>query len=188
MSSVSEEALGQAVLATIRHNFSSYKNLADRTLAQLQPADWLVVPGPENNSMAVLVQHLIGNLRSRFVDFWTTDGEKPDRHRDQEFEEPTTTDAVAPLQAQWEAAWQVLFHLLEAMQPTDLLRPVTIRNEPYTALGALERQTTHYAYHVGQMVQLAKLLRGSQWQVLTIPRGQSEQFTAQKRAEATPPR
>ncbi|QIX60483.1 DUF1572 domain-containing protein [Hymenobacter lutimineralis] len=175
------DALSQAVLHSIRHSFTTYKGLADRALAQLAPSDWLVVPGPEGNSPAVLLQHMIGNLRSRFTDFWTTDGEKPDRQRDQEFEQPVTINPPALL-AQWEAAWQVLFDLLAAMPPGQLLHPVTIRGEAYTALGALQRQVAHYAYHTGQLVQTAKTLRGTQWQSLSIPRGQSAQFNQQMQA------
>ncbi|MCR5889249.1 DUF1572 domain-containing protein [Hymenobacter sp. J193] len=177
------DALGPAVLISIRHAFTSYKALADRALAQLSPTDWLAVPGPESNSVAVLVQHMVGNLRSRFTDFWITDGEKPTRRRDQEFEQPATAEPTVLL-AEWEAAWQILFDLLDAMQPADLLRPVTIRGEVYTALGALQRQVAHYAAHVGQVVVLAKLWRGPQWQTLSIPRGQSHQFNQQMQLAA----
>lgn len=174
-------ALSLAVLQSIRQSFTAYKGLADRALAQLSPTDWLAVPAPESNSLAVLLQHMMGNLRSRFTDFWTTDGEKPHRQRDREFEQPADLNAAALL-AQWEAAWQVLFDLLDAMPPDGLLRPVTIRGEAYTALGSLQRQVAHYAYHTGQVVQLAKLLRGIEWQSLSIPRGQSEQFNQQMQA------
>lgn len=176
------DALSQAVLHSIRHSFTTYKGLADRALAQLSPADWLVVPGPEGNSPAVLLQHMVGNLRSRFTDFWTTDGEKPHRQRDREFEQPATIDPAALL-AQWEGAWQVLFDLLDTMPPGHLLHPVSIRGEACTALGALQRQVAHYAYHTGQLVQTAKLLRGTQWQSLSIPRGQSELFNQQMQAK-----
>ncbi|UOQ71760.1 DUF1572 family protein [Hymenobacter cellulosilyticus] len=180
------DALGQAVLTTLRHNFTAYKTLTDRALAQLSETEWLVVPAPGANSAAVIVQHMIGNLRSRFTDFLTTDGEKPDRQRDQEFEEPTSVAAVAGLQQGWEAAWGILFTLLEELQPADLLRTVTIRGEEHTVLAALERQATHYAYHSGQVVQLAKHLRGQAWRTLSVPRGQSEQFNQQMRARLNP--
>lgn len=179
-------ALPDALLASFRHSFRSYKTLADRALAQLAPADWLWVPGPESNSIAVVAQHVVGNLRSRFTDFLTTDGEKPDRRRDQEFEEPADPAAVAALQAQWDPAWQVVFDVLDALRPADLLRTVYIRGEAHTVLTALQRQVTHYAYHVGQLVLLAKLRRGAAWQTLSVPRGQSEAFTARVRAAANP--
>ncbi|UYZ59536.1 DUF1572 domain-containing protein [Hymenobacter latericus] len=182
------DALAAGLLAAVRHSFQQYQALADKALAQLTPEQWLWRPGPEANSAAVLVQHLVGNLRSRFTDFWTSDGEKPDRHRDQEFEEPTSPAAVAELQQQWQQAWPVLWAVLEHLEqhPADWLRTVYIRQEPYTALGALQRQATHYAYHTGQLVQLAKQIRGEAWQTLSIPRGQSEQFNAAMRRQANP--
>lgn len=171
--------LAEALLASFRHSFRSYKSLADRALQQLSPTDWLHAPAPESNSIAVIVQHMVGNLNSRFTYFLSSDGEKPTRQRDQEFVEPSSVDAVPELQAQWEAAWLMLFDLLDALQPADLLRTVTIRGEAHTVLAAVQRQITHYAYHVGQIVMSAKALRGAQWQTLSIPRGQSEQFTQQ---------
>jgi uncharacterized damage-inducible protein DinB len=183
---VSDDTLGLTVLATLRHNFTSYKSLTDRALAQLSAAEWLAVPAPGANSVAVIVQHMVGNLRSRFTDFLTTDGEKPDRQRDQEFEQPGTVAEVEALQQRWHAAWPILFDLLDTLQPADLLGTVTIRGEAYTVLAALERQATHYAYHSGQLVQLAKHLRGEAWQNLSVPRGQSEQFNQQMRARLNP--
>ena len=169
-------ALGAALLASFRHNFRQYKTLADRALAQLRDAEWLHRPAPGSNSAAVIVQHMAGNLRSRFTDFLTSDGEKPTRHRDQEFEEPRDAAGIPALRQEWEAAWQVLFNLLETLQPADLLRTVTIRGEAHTVLEAVQRQVAHYASHVGQLVQLAKIIRGDDFQSLSIPRGQSQQF------------
>ncbi|GAB2451410.1 hypothetical protein GCM10011375_36870 [Hymenobacter qilianensis] len=188
MSLPPNDALGQAVLANLRHTFVQYKTLADRALAQIQPAEWLYNPAPGANSAAVIVQHMVGNLRSRFTDFLTTDGEKPDRRRDQEFEEPNAPAEtyVPALREQWEAAWRILFDLLNTLQPDDLLSTVTIRGEAHTALAALERQVAHYSYHVGQLVQLGKLLRGADWQNLSVPRGQSENFTQQVQQRANP--
>lgn len=170
------DSVGTAVLASFRQNFRAYKALADRALAQLADAEWLYVPAPGSNSVAVIVQHLAGNLRSRFTDFLTTDGEKPTRQRDREFDEPPTAAAVPALRQEWEAAWDVLFALLEDLQPADLLRTVTIRGEVHTVLAAVQRQVAHYASHIGQVVLLAKLIRGAEFQSLSIPRGQSEQF------------
>ena len=173
------DAVGEALLGAIRHNFQVYKSLSDRALAQLAPAEWLHVPAPGGNSAAVIVQHLVGNLRSRFTDFLTSDGEKPSRHRDQEFEEPASAAALPALQQSWEPAWNILFELLNELRPADLLRTVTIRGEVHTALAALQRQVAHYAYHAGQLVQLAKIIRGEAFQSLSIPRGQSESFNQQ---------
>ncbi|KAA9327081.1 DUF1572 domain-containing protein [Hymenobacter busanensis] len=188
MSVSQPDALAPALLATIRRSFVSYHSLTERALAQLSPEEWLHCPAPGANSAAVIVQHLVGNLRSRFTDFWTSDGEKPDRHRDQEFEEPDSVEAVAHLQQQWQAAWPILWAVLDelAAHPERWLQTVTIRQEPHSVLDALERQVAHYAYHTGQIVQLAKHLRGEAWQTLSVPRGQSEQFNAAMRAKAAP--
>ena len=172
----SADALGAALLASFRQTFQQYKTLADRALAQLSDAEWLHQPAPGSNSAAVIVQHMAGNLRSRFTDFLTTDGEKPTRQRDQEFEEPRDAAGVPALRQEWDAAWQVLLDLLTELQPADLLRTVTIRSEAHTVLEAVQRQVAHYAYHVGQLVQLAKIIRGDDFQSLSIPRGQSQQF------------
>lgn len=180
--------LTAALLASVRQGFRSSQQLADKALAQLTPDEWLWRPEPESNSAAVIVRHLVGNLRSRFTDFWTTDGEKPDRNRDLEFEELAAVAEVAALQQQWQAAWPILWQVLDHLEqhPEDWLRPVTIRQEPYTALGALQRQVAHYAYHAGQLVLLAKARRGADWQSLSIPRGQSQQFNARMRAQHGP--
>ena len=179
MQSTPDSALvGEALLASFRHTFPQYKALADGALAQLEPAEWLHRPAPGSNSAAVIVQHLVGNLRSRFTDFLTTDGEKPTRYREAEFDEPATAGAVSALQAAWSQAWQILFDLLATLQPADLLRTVTIRGEAHTVLLALQRQVAHYAMHVGQLVMLAKIIRGEAFASLSIPRGQSAAFNA----------
>ena len=177
MQAPSESAVvGEALLASFRHNFQQYKALADRALAQISPEEWLRQPAPGSNSAAVIVQHLVGNLRSRFTDFLTADGEKPTRQRDQEFEEPTAAAGIPALRAEWQAAWQILFAVLDELRPPDLLRTVHIRGEAHTVLQAVQRQVAHYASHVGQLVQLAKIIRGEGFQSLSIPRGQSQQF------------
>ncbi|MDQ2793097.1 MAG: DUF1572 domain-containing protein [Bacteroidota bacterium] len=176
MQAPSDFAVGEALLASFRHNFQQYKALADRALAQISPEEWLHQPAPGSNSAAVIVQHVVGNLRSRFTDFWTADGEKPTRQRDQEFAEPATAAGIAALHAEWHAAWQLLFDLLDELRAADLLRTVRIRGEAHTVLQAVQRQVAHYASHVGQLVQLAKMMRGEDFQSLSIPRGQSQQF------------
>ena len=169
-------AVGEVLLISFRQVFAQYKALADRALAQISFEEWLYRPAPGSNSAAVIVQHLVGNLRSRFTDFLTTDGEKPTRQRDQEFEEPTSAAGIPALQAEWHAAWQILFDLLDELRPDNLLATVTIRSEAHTVLQALQRQVAHYASHVGQLVQLGKIIRGEDFQSLSIPRRQSQQF------------
>ena len=185
-SSAVPDPLGAAVLASCRHSFSTYKTLADRALAHLTDAEWLHVPAPGSNSAAIIVRHLVGNLRSRFTDFLTTDGENPTRQRDLEFEQPASAAEIPALRQDWEAAWNSLFELLAELQPTDLLRTVTIRGEAHTVLDAVQRQVAHYAGHVGQLVLLAKIIRGEAFQSLSIPRGQSTQFNRQMAARANP--
>jgi hypothetical protein len=186
-SSSASVPLGAAVLASFRHSFSTYKKLADRALAQLADAEWLHVPAPGSNSAAVIVQHVVGNLRSRFTDFLTSDGEKPTRQRDLEFEPPASAAEIPGLRQDWEAAWAILSDLLHELQPNDLLRTVAIRGEAHTVLEAVQRQVAHYAGHVGQLVQLAKMIRGEDFQSLSIPRGQSTPFNQQMAARANPP-
>jgi hypothetical protein len=173
------DPVGAALLATFRQKFQQYKALADRALAQVTDTEWLYQPAPGSNSAAVIVQHMVGNLHSRFTDFLTTDGEKPTRQRDKEFEEPQSVAEIPALKLAWEPAWQILFDTLAALQPHDLLRPVFIRGEVHTVLAAVQRQVAHYAYHVGQLVQLAKIIRAESFQSLSIPRGQSAQFNQQ---------
>lgn len=130
---------------------------------------------PESNSVATLVKHIAGNSRSRFTDFLASDGEKPDRFRDQEFEvsDKTTREDVMRW---WEQGWSQVFATLDSLTPEDVQRTVTIRQEPHTVMQALNRALAHYAQHIGQIVFLAKHLRSSQWQTLSIPRGKSEEY------------
>jgi len=122
-----------------------------------------------------MVKHLAGNMRSRFTEFLTTDGEKPNRFRDQEFElSPSTTRA--DVMGWWEAGWAQVFHTLDSLNPEDVMRTVTIRGEPHTVLQAINRQIAHYASHTGQIIFLAKHLRSSEWKTLSIPRGKSEDY------------
>ncbi|MDO7876190.1 DUF1572 family protein [Hymenobacter sp. ASUV-10] len=183
--SSSAEALGLAVLQNLQHSFEAAKSLADRALAQLAPAEWLHEPAPGSNSAAVIVQHVAGNLRSRFTDFLSTDGEKPTRQREREFDAPASAAAIPALQTEWDAAWIILFDTLAGLEPADLLRTVTIRHEPHTVLQALQRQVAHYSNHAGQLVQLAKLIRGNEFVSLSIPRGHSDQFNQQMQAAAS---
>jgi hypothetical protein len=151
------------------------KRLAEGAMAQLLNHELFLAPDPESNSVAVIVQHMAGNMRSRFTDFLTADGEKPDRFRDREFElDPTTTRA--DLTKIWEDGWARVFTEVETLKPADVMRTVTIRGEPHTVLQALNRQIAHYACHTGQIVFLAKLIRSGKWKSLSIPRGKSEDY------------
>ena len=165
--------------------FRALKKLADLALAQVTDDDWFVTLDAESNSLAVIVKHVAGNLRSRWTEMFTTDCEKPDRNRDNEFviEEGETKDV---LQAKWEAGWQCLFETLASLTPADLSRSILIRNEPLVVIEAINRQLTHYGMHVGQIVFLARHLAADHWQTLSIPRGQSAAFNASQRPKRGP--
>jgi hypothetical protein len=167
-----DDRIGVAYLAEVVRVLRQYKTLADRAVAQAGP-DAVVRPlDGEANSIAVLLQHMAGNMRSRWTDFLTTDGEKPDRNRDAEFEVKPGADLGKVLDA-WEDGWQRTLGAIEALGPDDLLREVRIRGQPLTVLEAIDRQVCHYAYHVGQIVLLAKHARGAAWEPLSMPRRRS---------------
>ncbi len=169
--------LGTLYIDEAFRSLRGHKRLADDAIAQLSDEQFFAVPNAESNSVAITVKHISGNMRSRFTDFLTTDGEKPDRNRDQEF--IVAADATrAEILAAWEKYWQLVFDTLNEISPEDLERTVTIRSEPHTVLQAINRQVVHYAYHVGQIVFLAKHWKGAGWKTLSVPRGQSEQFNA----------
>jgi hypothetical protein len=156
--------------------FNYYKKLGDRAMAQCPDAGLFATLDAESNSIAIIVKHMSGNMRSRWTDFLTTDGEKPDRHRDTEFEEPPKTRAE--LIEMWDRGWKYLFDALTPLSDADLVRTITIRTEPHSVMQAINRQVAHYSYHVGQIVFLAKHAAANNWQALTVPRGQSKQFAA----------
>jgi Protein of unknown function (DUF1572) len=162
-------------LEEARRQLRGYKRLAEGALAQVKDDEFFVTLDAESNSLDVIIKHLAGNMRSRFTDFLTTDGEKPDRHRDQEFE-MTSSATRAGVMRVWEEAWTIVFAALESLTPEDVLRTVTIRGEPHTVLQAVNRQMAHYAYHIGQLVFLAKYFRSNDWKSLSIPRGKSQEF------------
>jgi len=158
-----------------RRQFRGHKRMGEGAMAQLGDEDFFVTLDPESNSVAVLVNHLAGNMRSRFTDFLTTDGEKPDRFRDREFELNAATTR-ADVMKLWEEGWSRVFATLESLKPEDVMRTVTIRGEPHTVLQAINRQIAHYSLHTGQIVFLAKHLRSNEWKTLSIPRGKSEDY------------
>ncbi len=163
-------------LATIRGQFRSLKKLADGALAQVSEAEFFALLDRESNSLAILVKHLAGNMRSRWRDFLTSDGEKADRHRDREFEVDEGAQSRQRLLQHWESGWATLFHTLDALEPADLARTITIRAEPHSVIEAIQRQLAHYGYHVGQIVLLAKHWRGPAWKTLSVARGKSVEF------------
>jgi hypothetical protein len=177
--------VGAAYLDEVRRQFRGYKRMGEGAIAQVKDDELFVALDPESNSIAIIVKHLAGNMRSRFTDFLTTDGEKPDRHRDQEFEMNSGT-ARADVMRWWEEGWGRVFSAIEALKPDDLLRTVTIRDEPHTVMQAVGRQLAHYAYHVGQIVFLAKHFRSQEWKSLSIPRGKSEEYNKKPLAERRP--
>ena len=156
-------------LKDVHLQFTRLKKLAEDALAQVSDEELLVTLDPESNSLAIIVKHMAGNLRSRFTDFLTSDGEKPDRNRDAEFEIEGAPTREA-MMANWERGWTVLFETLETLTDEDVLLEVTIRDEPISVIQALDRQMTHHAYHVGQIVFLAKHFRSSSWRNLSIRR------------------
>jgi hypothetical protein len=154
--------------------FQQYKKLADAALAQVTDEQLQTAIDPESNSLAIIVKHMAGNMRSRWTDFLTTDGEKPDRNRDSEFEEPPATRAE--LMRLWEDGWNRLFSALEPLTDADLGRTITIRGEAHSVMQAINRQVAHYASHCGQIIFLAKHLKAGNWKCLSVPRKQSADF------------
>jgi uncharacterized damage-inducible protein DinB len=159
--------------------FRYYKGLADKAMAQVSDERLLAQIDEESNSIALIAKHMSGNMQSRFTDFLTSDGEKAFRKRDLEFVDPAPSREA--LLAAWEAGWACLFATLEALSDDDLARTVTIRGEAHSVMQAINRQVAHYGYHVGQIVLLAKYLNHAGWKSLSVPRGQSEQWTERVR-------
>ncbi len=166
-------------LEEARRQLRGHKRMGEGAMTQLRDEDFFVTLDPESNSIAILVKHLAGNMRSRFTDFLTTDGEKPDRFRDREFE-VTSTTTRGDVMKWWEEGWACVFGAVDPLQPEDVTRTVTIRGEGHTVLQAIDRQIAHYAQHIGQIVFLAKHLKSSEWKTLSIPRGKSEEFKTHK--------
>jgi uncharacterized damage-inducible protein DinB len=154
--------------------FRYYKKLGERAMAQCSDEALFTILDTESNSIAIIVKHMAGNMRSRWTDFLTTDGEKPDRNRDTEFDEPPRTRTE--LMELWERGWKLLLSALEPLSDADLTRTITIRTEPHSVTQAINRQVAHYSYHVGQIVYLARHFAGDKWQTLTIPKKKSAEF------------
>lgn len=157
-------------------SFRNYKKMAERAIEQVSDKEFFALIDAEANSIALIVKHISGNLRSRWRDFLTTDGEKTDRYRDTEFE--LIEDTRESLMQFWESGWQTLFEAVEPLNVDDFSRIVTIRGEPHTIVEAINRQLTHYAYHVGQIVLLAKHFKSAEWKTLSVPKNRSDEFNA----------
>ena len=170
--------LAENYLESTRKQFAYYQRLGERTMEQLSDAQLAATPGTEDNSVARIVDHLHGNMRSRFTDFWTSDGEKEWRQRDAEFDTAYVDRETVFLK--WQEGWAAVWTVLDALEPRQLTELVYIRGQGHTALEAVNRQLAHYAYHIGQIVYLGKQWRGADWVSLSIPKGQSAEFNAEK--------
>lgn len=166
--------MSSPILDAARDEFQKIKKLGDKAIAQLSDADLHVKIDDESNSVAVIMRHMAGNMRSRWTDFLTLDGEKPDRFRDGEFEDRLLSREA--LLAEWEDGWKRLFDALTPLTDADLQRTVVIRTEPHSVYQAISRQVAHYAGHVYQILFVGKHLKGKSWTTLSVPKGQSEEF------------
>jgi uncharacterized protein DUF1572 len=172
---MNERALGAHFLEDALKSFRDYKKLAEGALAQLDDAELFRAIDDESNTIAVNMKHMAGNMLSRWTDFLTSDGEKPNRERDMEFVMLPET-ARADMLAYWERGWRCLFAAVEPLTADDLMRIVKIRGQDHTVVQAINRQIAHYAYHVGQIVYLAKHFKSSEWQTLSVPKNRSAEF------------
>jgi hypothetical protein len=174
---VMDDSVGRNYLDDALANFRQYKMLAEKAFAQVDDEGFFTTLDEEANSIGVIIKHMAGNMSSRWTDFLNTDGEKPERNRDMEFvlAPETTRDELV---SHWERGWAHVFHAVESLRPEDLARQVFIRGQAHTVVAAINRQLTHYAYHTGQIVFIAKHLCSNKWQSLSIPRNKSAQFNA----------
>lgn len=174
MPATATQSLGEMTLAGTLTAFRNYKDLADRAIAQTSDRDLHAALDAETNSIVVIMKHLAGNMISRWTDFLTTDGEKPNRHRDEEFIDRFRSRKE--VLEYWERGWSVLFRTLESLNADDLSKTISIRGEAHSAIGAIQRQLAHYGYHVGQIVLIARHYANDEWKTLTIPRGASDEY------------
>ena len=182
--SPTETALAVALLGELRSRFRAQRTMVERAIAQVDDASLFATLDDDANSIAILMQHVGGNLRSRFSDFLTTDGEKPDRDRDGEFLTIAGHER-SDVEARWNVGWSALQYALDALTPADLLRTVTIRGEAMLVVNALGRSLAHVSQHAGQIVLLARHHAGANWQTLSIPRGKSAEYGAAMRGDGT---
>jgi uncharacterized damage-inducible protein DinB len=166
--------IGQNFLDTAIKRVSYYKELGDKTFAQLADADFYWQPNESSNSIAIIIQHMAGNMLSRWTNFLSEDGEKEWRNRDEEFEQRNLDRKE--LLALWEKGWACFLDTLKQLNEEDLLKNIYIRSEPLTVTDAINRQLAHYPYHVGQIVYLGRMIKDAEWKNLSIPKGQSQQY------------
>jgi len=166
--------IGKTYLEELAKSFHGLKSNGEKAIAQLADSDLHFRPNEASNSMVVLMKHMAGNMLSRFTDFLTSDGEKPDRNRDGEFIDDFTSRAA--LMEYWNTGWSCVFSTVESLTEEDLLKTVYIRKEPHTVIRALQRQLVHYAYHSGQLVYLAKQIKAGEFKTLTIQKGESDKY------------
>ncbi len=172
---------GKEFLTTAIRRMKYYKDLGDRSLAQLQERDYYFQPNEASNSIAIIIQHMHGNMLSRWTNFLTEDGEKEWRQRDAEFEiQSLSRDTLLEL---WEKGWSCFISALESLRKKDLKKTIHIRKEALTVVDAVIRQLAHYPYHVGQIVYIARMIRNEKWQNLSIPKGSSSQYNDQSEAK-----
>ena len=176
------DTIATAYLDEAFRGFRGYRRMAEDALAQLSDEDFFYLPDPESNSLALLVKHLAGNLRSRWTDLLTTDGEKPDRNRDQEFV-LAEDDTRETLMRRWDESFNRVLDTINGLKPEDLTWTVYIRQEPHTVMQAINRSLMHTAYHVGQILFLGKHRRGADWKTLSVPKGKSAEFNAMRPEE-----
>ena len=171
------EAIAQNYLKDALESFRSYKKLAEKAIEQVSDEEFFKQIDEESNSIAIIAKHIVGNMFSRWTDFLTTDGEKPDRQRDMEF---VMLDGARreELMERWEKGWQCVFDAIEPLRPEDLAHKIFIRGQEHTVLEAINRQLTHYSSHIGQIIFLAKHLRVADWKTLSVPRNRSAEFNA----------
>ncbi|KAA0208210.1 MAG: DUF1572 family protein [Ignavibacteriaceae bacterium] len=171
--------LAENYLSSSINEFKKLKKLCERALALIKPEDYFFQLDENSNSIAIIIRHLSGNMISRWTDFLVTDGEKLWRNRDEEFEQLFYTD-IDDINERWEKGWNVLFSTLNSLKPNDLMRTVKIRNEDHSVIEAINRQLSHYGYHAGQIIYLAKHLAGNNWESLSIEKGKSKEFNDKK--------
>lgn len=164
-------------LRIVKERFNSVKHLGDKTIKQLSEEDIHWAFNEESNSIAIIVKHVGGNMVSRWTDFLNSDGEKPYRNREQEF--VGDISSMQELIEVWETGWGILFETLSDLDEKDLLKKVAIRGESHSVIEAIERQMAHYAYHIGQIVYIGKLIKSNDWESLSIPKGKSEEYLQQ---------
>ena len=168
-------------LDSVKKQFEYYKSVGEKTFQQLDEEDFMWRFNKESNSIAIIVNHLWGNMKSRWTDFLTTDGEKTWRNRDREFEDKIKTKE--DLVKVWQEAWECLFEALSSINKDNFKNEIYIRNEAHNIVEAVNRQLAHYSYHIGQIVFIGKMIKGNDWKSLSIPKGKSEAYNAEKFSE-----